>query len=452
MLLLGPDLKEELPVLFLRLRHAVTRDGVKVVELATQRTLGLRPRRRHAAPPSRRRRRGGAGPARRLGHPGGRRRRARRHRRRRRAARGRARSPSCSGRRNVAESADGVVAAAVGDPRRPPAGAVPRARCAAATCTAPSTWGSPPACCPGRTSLADGGAWFKGRGWPKVPAPARPRRHRDPAGGRRRARSTCSSCSAPIRSPTSPTPTSPPRALAGARTVIAVDRFLTASAQQADVVLAASGPAETDGTTTNLEGRISTVARKITPPGTARDDWMLAAELARLLGADLGVESAAQILEEIVAVAPSHVGLTADAIQEPRRVLVGGRRPPHRSVVASASSRRRRGRSPPTPPTRESSRPPRPRPPRRRRTPTRPSEPRTAGWLHAPHAAARRRRLLAAAGRQPPALRPRHRRPALARAGRPHQRHRAAPPPARLRPARRRRPAAWSPPPRRRAR
>ncbi len=34
--LLGPDLKEELPVLFLRLRHAVVRDGVKVVEISPQ--------------------------------------------------------------------------------------------------------------------------------------------------------------------------------------------------------------------------------------------------------------------------------------------------------------------------------------------------------------------------------------------------------------------------------
>ncbi len=37
-LLLAPDLKEELPVLFLRLRHAVVRDGVRVVEVASQRT------------------------------------------------------------------------------------------------------------------------------------------------------------------------------------------------------------------------------------------------------------------------------------------------------------------------------------------------------------------------------------------------------------------------------
>ncbi|HEY3000537.1 MAG TPA: 2Fe-2S iron-sulfur cluster-binding protein, partial [Acidimicrobiales bacterium] len=37
-LLLGPDPKEELPILFLRLRHAVRNDGVKLVELASTRT------------------------------------------------------------------------------------------------------------------------------------------------------------------------------------------------------------------------------------------------------------------------------------------------------------------------------------------------------------------------------------------------------------------------------
>ena len=55
-LVLGPDLKEELPVLFLRLRHAVTRDGVTLVELATQRTSASDLATSHAAPPPRRRR------------------------------------------------------------------------------------------------------------------------------------------------------------------------------------------------------------------------------------------------------------------------------------------------------------------------------------------------------------------------------------------------------------
>ena len=47
------------------------------------------------------------------------------------------------------------------------------------------------------------------------------------------------------------------RALAGARRIIAVDTFLTESCQQADVVLPAAVFGEKDGTTTNLEGRVT---------------------------------------------------------------------------------------------------------------------------------------------------------------------------------------------------
>ena len=51
-----------------------------------------------------------------------------------------------------------------------------------------------------------------------------------------------------------------------------------------------------------LEGRISVLGRAVTAPGTARPDWMIAAELARRLGADLGLESVADIWAEIEAV------------------------------------------------------------------------------------------------------------------------------------------------------
>ena len=201
--------------------------------------------------------------------------------------------------------------------------------------------------------------------------------------------------------------------------MIAVDRFLTASAQQADVVLAASGPTEADGTTTNLEGRISTVARKITPPGTAHDDWMLAAELARLLGADLGVESAAQILEEIASVAPSHVGLTVDACTARRRRRgrsaatpeAGPRRRPEGmqldpdapSPAPTPASTRTPPRPPPRPTRRtprRSSRPPRPRRPRRRPRAETPPDARPA----APAAAAGARASSAPPTADPPAV------------------------------------------------
>ena len=70
------------------------------------------------------------------------------------------------------------------------------------------------------------------------------------------------------------------RALAGARRVIAVDTVLTESSRRADVVLAAAAFGEKSGTTTNLEGRVTAVAQKVTVTGTARPDWMIAAQLA----------------------------------------------------------------------------------------------------------------------------------------------------------------------------
>jgi len=100
------------------------------------------------------------------------------------------------------------------------------------------------------------------------------------------------------------------RALAGARRVIAVDTFLTASSKQADIVLAASAYGEKAGTTTNLEGRVTTVAQKVTPKGTARPDWMIAANIARLLGTDLGFAGVEDITDAIADTVPSYAGIT----------------------------------------------------------------------------------------------------------------------------------------------
>ena len=74
------------------------------------------------------------------------------------------------------------------------------------------------------------------------------------------------------------------RALAGARRVISVDTFPSESSQLADVVLAAAAFGEKAGTTTNLEGRVSTLAQQVTPHGTSRPDWMIAIELGLRLG------------------------------------------------------------------------------------------------------------------------------------------------------------------------
>ena len=81
--------------------------------------------------------------------------------------------------------------------------------------------------------------------------------------------------------------------------VIAIDLFPNKTNQRADIVFPAAGPTEIDGTFTNLEGRISVVSRKVTPPGTARPDWMIAVDLAHYLNKDLDFNSVEEIWAEI---------------------------------------------------------------------------------------------------------------------------------------------------------
>jgi len=104
------------------------------------------------------------------------------------------------------------------------------------------------------------------------------------------------------------------RALAGARHIIAVDTNLTESSSRAHVVLAASAYAEKAGTTTNLEGRVSTVARQVTPAGSTRADWMIAADLAIELGGDLGYGAVEEITADIAAKVTGFAGVTAVAL------------------------------------------------------------------------------------------------------------------------------------------
>ena len=90
------------------------------------------------------------------------------------------------------------------------------------------------------------------------------------------------------------------RALAQVKNVISIDTMINASNRNADLVLPAAAYGEKNGTTTNLEGRISNVAQKITPRGTSRPDWMIATELSIALGADIGVSSLEDLNEKLV--------------------------------------------------------------------------------------------------------------------------------------------------------
>ena len=67
--------------------------------------------------------------------------------------------------------------------------------------------------------------------------------------------------------------------------LVVSDFFLSETAELADVVLPSAMWAEEDGTMTNLEGRVIRRRRTLDPPGEARDDLALLADLADRLGA-----------------------------------------------------------------------------------------------------------------------------------------------------------------------
>jgi len=69
--------------------------------------------------------------------------------------------------------------------------------------------------------------------------------------------------------------------------IVSVDAFLTESTARATVVLPAAIAGEVDGSFVNLEGRLSPLQAKVTPPGQARSDWMIAAEVAAAVDHDL---------------------------------------------------------------------------------------------------------------------------------------------------------------------
>jgi len=90
--------------------------------------------------------------------------------------------------------------------------------------------------------------------------------------------------------------------------LVVQDLFLTETAQLADVVLPAASFAETEGTFTNLAGRVQRVREALRPPGEARPDDQIITELAKAMGNDFGYVSPAEVMAEVAKLAPMDKG------------------------------------------------------------------------------------------------------------------------------------------------
>ena len=105
------------------------------------------------------------------------------------------------------------------------------------------------------------------------------------------------------------------RALSAGHFIVAVTGHPSESISEfADVVLPCAVAHERPGTSTNIEGRVSRLGHKLTAPGFAWPDWMIAAEFAAALGTDLGVSSANDLADELQLTAPAYAGLTLEVL------------------------------------------------------------------------------------------------------------------------------------------
>ena len=324
-ILCGPDPKEDLGALYLRLRHAVVQDGATLIELTPHRTglsniaaHSLRPRPGEVGdlaaalvaaattPEPADHEDSGAG----LEGSG--------YARQEHSILAAARDISgpvtvVLGRASLSESADATVDAAVALSALGEVSFLSALR--RGNIHGALDAGLAPGLLPGRTTLELGAPRFVDA-WPGVPADV----GHDTAGTLRAA--AAGEIDTLILLGADPLNDFPDAALAragmaGAATVIAVDLLpndtITAVA---DVILAAAGPTESSGTFTNLEGRVSVCGQIVTSAGISRPDWMIAAEIAARLGADLGVDSPAAIRAELASVSEIHAPLTEAALED----------------------------------------------------------------------------------------------------------------------------------------
>ncbi len=316
----GPDIKDELPVLYLRLRHAVRERGMQLVEL-TPAPTGLTP---YAAETAVYRPGEVASVAAAItstspvtGDVAGVARETLESIRAHVERAGKMTTPGAPsvvvilGRPSLAESESQVAAAARILAALPDAAFLSALR--RGNVNGALDFGLAPGVLPGRVGLEEGREWFEyhwGAPLPESRGAGTTTMLADGARGRLGALVLVGAD--PIAD--HPDAGAALRGVVGARFVVAIDTHLTESARRADVVLPAAAWAERRGTFTNIEGRITWLSQLVTEHGVAWPDWMIAAELSARLGVNLAFTRLEDIWAEIERVSPLHHGVPYEVL------------------------------------------------------------------------------------------------------------------------------------------
>ncbi len=100
------------------------------------------------------------------------------------------------------------------------------------------------------------------------------------------------------------------RALESLEFLAVAEIFPTETTALADVVFPVASFAEKDGTFTSTERRVQRVRRAASPPGEARSEVKVAADLMGLLGIEADRASPKEVMAEIASVTPSYGGIS----------------------------------------------------------------------------------------------------------------------------------------------
>jgi predicted molibdopterin-dependent oxidoreductase YjgC len=97
--------------------------------------------------------------------------------------------------------------------------------------------------------------------------------------------------------------------------LVVQDIIKTELLQYADVILPTTTFAEMDGTLTNLEGRVQRLQPAIAPVGVSRPGWMIAQDMARLMGHQgWAYQSTADVMAEIASVVPAYAPIELQSL------------------------------------------------------------------------------------------------------------------------------------------
>ncbi len=92
--------------------------------------------------------------------------------------------------------------------------------------------------------------------------------------------------------------------------VVVQDIFMTETAMMADVVLPAACFTEKDGVFVNTERRVQKIRKAVPPPGEARGDWEILADLSTRMGYKMDYADSEAVFNEIVGLTPSYGGMS----------------------------------------------------------------------------------------------------------------------------------------------